>query len=113
MFINAQQERIFRGDTKVLHHVIFNGDNFNKTLYELIEGDELYFAILEPNQAWENAIVKKKLEVIPETSEFKIALSPTDTMYLMPGPYYYQVKLRRATGEVVTLNPRTYLWIQE
>ena len=113
MFINPNLERIFRGDSKTLTYTIYSEDNFCKNLYELVEGDELYFALLEPNQCWEEAILKKELTVTPGSSNIEVQFKPNDTMCLMPGLYYYQIKLRLSNGEVHTLNPRTSLWIQE
>ena len=42
-----------------------------------------------------------------------ISLKPQDTMCLIPGLYYYQLKLRTADEEVFTLIPKTAFYILE
>lgn len=109
-FINTPPElHMHRGDTYTIEATIYCGNNLTKQLYTLMDGDELYFAILEPNQCWENAIIKKKYT----TADFKISLDPKDTMCLIPGLYYYQIKLRNKGGEVCTLCNRSNLYILE
>ena len=99
LFINTSPElHTYRGDTLIIPE-----------LYTLLEGDEIYFALLEPNQCWEEAILKKKYT----TPDFDIKLDPKDTMCLIPGLYYYQIKLRNKEGEVYTLCPRSKLYILE
>ena len=110
LFINTKPElQMHRGDTVSIESEIYSGNNLIKELYKFNEGDELYFAILEPNQCWENAIVKKKF--IEDASHIK--LDPKDTMCLFPGLYYYQLKLRNKDGEVFTLCNRSRLYILE
>ena len=110
LFINTSPEiHTHRGDTLVIPSTIYSGDNLLRELYTLLEGDEIYFALLEPNQCWENAIVKKKFV----DTNFKIKLDPKDTMCLLPGLYYYQIKLRNKEGEVYTLCNRSKLYILE
>ena len=73
------------------------------------EGDEIYWALMEPNQPWEQAIVKKKLDI----SNLNVSLKPNDTLCLYPDQYYYQFKMRTAGGDVYTLCPRTSFYILE
>lgn len=110
LYINTVPEiHIHRGDTSIIPSTIYSGDNLSRELYTLMNGDEIYFALLEPNQCWENAIVKKKFV----DTDFKIKLDPKDTMCLIPGLYYYQIKLRNKDGEVYTLCNRSKLYILE
>ena len=111
------QVRLTRGDTLILPIQINQGDNMCPILYELAPKDEVYFALMEPNQPWEQAILKKKFGfedmvdgVIP------LKLKPADTMCLLPGLYYYQVKVRiYQDGEYIvnTIIPKTHFWIEE
>lgn len=110
LFINTRPElHIHRGDTFSIDCIIYSGNNLNRELYNLNDGDEIYFALLEPNQCWENAILKKN----SIDADSKIKFDPKDTMCLIPGLYYYQVKLRNKDGEVYTLCNRSKLYILE
>lgn len=65
-------------------------------------GDAVYFAILEPNQKWEDAIVKKAFTAFDfnyEDRSVELRLDSEDTEYLEPGNYYYEVKLYRCKEE--------------
>ena len=107
----------------------------------LARNQELYFAIMEPNQPFEFAIVKKKYDYDnpPEyvTSEelgtclckqftffdfngvaIKINLKPEDTVNLLPGRYYYTVKLKTNNTEdgsysVKTIVDKTLFYVLE
>ena len=84
-FINA-------GDKLTLRRYTLNADN------EARKGDILYFAIMEPNHKFEDAIVKKTFTADSPTNEFGdtlIELKPEDTENLLTGLYYYTVKLQR------------------
>ena len=66
--------------------------------YALGNDDILCFAVTEPHQDFEHAIIKKvftKDSPIDEDRDLIISFKPEDTEYLVPGVYYYQVKLRR------------------
>lgn len=74
----------------------------------------LYFALMEPNQIFENAIVRKvynsESELTPE-GDVLITFVPKDTEYLHPGKYYYQIKLVKFNGEVITIIPKTEFYL--
>lgn len=110
IYTRVDQLRIFRGDTVHIDATIRDGDAIQFVVYNVDPKDEIYFALTEPNQMWETAIVKKKFM----GSEYSnnVTLESKDTMRLHSGKYYYQLKLRRANGEVHTLNPKTLLYIQ-
>lgn len=67
--------------------------------YRLAGNDALYFGLLLPNQQFEDAIVKKKyttsdiIEGDPDGAVL-ITLEPKDTLCLLPGRYYYMIKLK-------------------
>ena len=114
------QIRLSRGDTLTLPIYINQGTSMDRIIYTLADNDELYFAIMEPNQPWEQAIVKKKYTCKDNTEDSGILLmiNPEDTMCLLPGLYYYQIKVRvfdldRNTYIVNSIIPKTQFWIEE
>ena len=87
-----------RGDTGVLEFNINLGTAVCQDIYDMKEGDFIYFGLLEPNQKWERAILKKtySYEDYDQTlRSVKVRFEPEDTEYLLPGTYYYQIKLFR------------------
>ena len=90
---------------------------------EHYDSDHLYFALLEPGQKWEEAIVKKAYwanDIDPITKTVMIHFYPEDTEYLKPGNYYYQIKLQRCSRStkdgyehIDTVVPRTKFVILE
>ena len=112
--------RFTRGDTIEIPITIYDGNAVNYHRYKLKDKDELYFGIMEPNQFFEDAIVRKKCTALDmnEDGDIFITLSPDESEYLLPGLYYYQVKVRlynSTTNEysVNTILPKTQLWIEE
>lgn len=113
------QIRLSRGDTLDLPLEINQGTKLDPIRYELQPNDEVYFALMEPNQPWEFAIIKKKYT----DKDFLEGLAslhfePEDTMCLLPGLYYYQVKVRiydPSTDRYIvnTIMPKTQFWIEE
>ena len=114
---NIGQIRLTRGDTLTLPIQINQGDNMYPILYELGEKDEVYFALMEPNQPWEQAILKKKFGYEDQIDGIiPLILRPSDTMCLLPGLYYYQIKVRIYQDDeyiVNTIIPKTHFWIEE
>lgn len=88
---------MMRGDSLVFPIKINIGTKLDPEYESLKESDALYFALMEPGQAFEDAVVKKKY-----TSEDKkdkdgntlVVLNPSDTENLLVGKYYYTVKHR-------------------
>ena len=74
--------------------------------YTLKEGDILFFGLMEPNQHFENAFLKKELhydDYDVEGGMLRVTIEPEDTIEMLPGTYYYQIKLLREDidGEVI------------
>lgn len=111
------QVRLSRGDSLILPIEINQGDNLTPISYELQPEDEVYFALMEPNQPWEQAILKKKYTYEDQQDGvISLKFKPSDTMCLYPGLYYYQIKVRiYDNGEylVNTIMPKTQFWIEE
>ena len=82
--------------------------------YILKDEDTVYFALMEPNTTFETAIVKKVFtnkDELTEQGDLYIKLSPKDTENLLPGKYYYTIKLKTDLSdddyEVQTVVPET------
>lgn len=100
--------------------VLNRGDSFSFDLtlkdetsengrYKLQGNDVVYFGLMDPHQPFETAWVRKRYtaEDCDEAGNLVIELSPKDTIALIPGVYYYSVKLKmdhfetdQETGEV-------------
>lgn len=96
--------KINRGDSFELSVRITEKFDLDKK-YLLQANEVVYFALLYPNQRFEDALLIKGYDLKdqnPETGEILISLIPNDTRTLTPGIYYYTVKLQRGgTLEVV------------
>lgn len=82
--------------------------------YTLVEGDTLYISIMEPNQSFDYGVIRKKLTKanLDELGFARFSLDPTDTINLLSGVYYIQMKLKLADsgttpGGVATIMPKT------
>ena len=86
--------------------VLNRGDSFSFDLtihdstadddrYRLKGNDTLYFGLMDPHQPFEVALVRKKytVEDCDEAGNLTINLDPEDTLDLIPGVYYYAIKL--------------------
>lgn len=97
-----------RGDSFQTPIFINKGTEINPNRYELTEDDTLYFAVMEPNQRFEDALIKKVYDKDSEKNEkgdILIKFDPIDTEYVLPGEYRYTVKLRTITPtEIPDLN---------
>ena len=88
--------KINRGDSFEMSAMIPDRDN--STSYFLTANDVLYFALLYPNQPFEEAIILKGYtheDQDVKTGAIKIELTPSETRHLSPGVYYYTTKLQR------------------
>lgn len=89
--------KINRGDS--FSHKIRIPEVNDYTNNHLLEDNEvIYFALLYPNQPFEEAILidgYTRKEQDDDTGEITITLSASETRNLAPGIYYYTVKLQR------------------
>jgi len=108
---NASIIRINRGDSFQKPLYINCGTFLNPVRYQLQEGDKVYFGVMEPNHYWEQSILRQRYDKDSDKTEdgdIIIKISPEETEYLLPGTYYYQVKLLRSEDlEVKTVVPTT------
>ena len=83
---------INRGDSFEASLFINCGTKMVPERYLLKPGDVVYFALMEPNQKFEDAILKKVYTLAdPMTSDgdLIISLKSEDTQHLLEGKYYY------------------------
>ena len=100
--------KINRGDSFEISVVITDKNDSTKP-YILTGADALYFALMYPNQRFEEAIFVKGYTLEEqnfETGEVILKIVPNDTRTLTPGVYYYTVKLQRG-GTLEVLDSTT------
>lgn len=86
-----------RGDSFRFPLTINFGTTLEPNTCGLRDHDKIYFAVMEPNQPFECALIKKVFtsEDVNEKDEVVISFKPKDTLCVLPGKYYYQIKLQR------------------
>ena len=109
---------LMRGDSFSSPIVINIGSKLYPNYYKLQGTDKLYFGLMEPNQAFEDAVMKKRFTIAdPTDSEGNtlLVINPKDTEKLLVGKYYYMIKLvvTDAFGneQVRTVVPPTLFWL--
>ena len=110
---------LLRGDSYTNPIIINLGSKLDPVIYKLTENDSLYFGLMEPNQAFEEAVLKKKYTCLSETDSngnILLKLLPSDTLNIAVGKYYYMVKLKTVNdlGEesVKTIIPPTQFFLE-
>ena len=85
-----------RGDTFSMPLHINIGTKYAPEYYTLEDGDEVYFALEEYNQPFEFALIRKVFNKsnLDGDGNVLITLSNNDTQCLLPGEYYYEIKLK-------------------
>lgn len=93
--------RLSRGDSFSLDIFVNIGTQLNPVQYVLGEGDRLYFALMEPNQPFEYALIRKEFTSDDNDEDGYVIMkfTPEMTEFLVPGIYYYMVKLVRPGEE--------------
>ena len=84
-----------RGDSYQFDLLIADSESPNG-FYRIQGDDTVYFGIMDPHQPFEEALVKKRFTVAdanPYTGLLTIVINPEDTLDLLPGTYYYAVKI--------------------
>jgi hypothetical protein len=83
-----------RGDTYEFDLTI-NDETSTDGRYRLKENDALYLGIMDPGQPFEIALIRKKVTVedTDTMGNINLVLNPEDTLDLLPGKYFYSVKL--------------------
>lgn len=118
--------KVNRGDSCSLDIKVFSNKDASKP-YLLTASDAVYFALLNPHQRFEDAILIKGYTLEDQNvsnGEITVNITPNDTRSLTPGVYYYTAKLQRGgtlevlndfdePDEVTTLIERTKFIINE
>lgn len=83
-----------RGDTYEFDLTIAD-DSSETGRYHLKGDDTIYFGIMDPGQPFETALVRKKYTVddTDAAGNLTIVIEPEDTLDLLPGKYFYAVKI--------------------
>lgn len=111
--------QVNRGDSFTVPLYINTGDDLNPKQYILQEGAEVYVGVMEPNQPFEDAIIRKKYthEDVDADGNINIIFNTEDTACLIPGLYYYQIKiklpLKDGSYAVNTIVQKTQFYILE
>lgn len=86
-----------RGDSFELPLFINQGTDITPVRYNMKNSNsEVYVGVMEPNQPFERAIIRKKYtkDDVNENGDIVIKFSSNDTVCLLPGKYYYQIKIK-------------------
>ena len=104
--------RLCRGDTLKQVFTLYENEPMNAQKYTPNDNDSIYFGVMEPNSCFEEALIRKKYtyQDFNDNLELKVILEPKDTLTVLPGMYYYQIKLKHGE-EVYTLVPQTPFYI--
>ena len=92
--------------------------------YRLIGDDAVYFGLMDPGQYFENALIRKKFDAtdLQSLADLLITLEPDETLDLLPGKYFYSIKLHlnhqelasgKYINKVVTLINKTKFILQD
>ena len=108
---------VVRGDSGEFDVSLNVGTNI---LPRYLNSDNLtvYFGVMEPNQPFETAILRQKYDSSSiQNNCVKIKLRPQDTRCLLPGKYYYQIKIEDihidGSSDVYTVVDKTQFFITE
>lgn len=100
---------INRGDYLEKEFVFTTGPFLEEKPLVVNEGDIIFFGLMDPNQHFEHALIKKEFgkKDITEDGEFTLILESEETLDLVPGIYYYSIKLLTSDSKIKTLIPKT------
>lgn len=110
---------LMRGDSLVLPIKINDGTKLEPRYRPLKSSERLYVGVMRPNQAFEDAVLKKTYNSESPTDDegnVLFMLAPEDTIRLLTGKYYYMVKLRTVdkygVDFVKTVVSPTLFWLE-
>lgn len=89
---------INRGDTfKIPLFIDCSKDIFNSIRFPMQDGDEVYFYLVEPNTSFKCPLIKQiyTKEDTNENGDVILKFAHKDTNWIVPGTYYYEIKVRR------------------
>ena len=99
---------IHRGDTFQAPILINIGTKINPEFYALDDRDVVYISICEPNQLFEDGLIRRI--VTQEQFDFErhawLNLSSEDTSNVKAGVYYYEIRIKLVDDTVAVIVPR-------
>ena len=111
---------ITRGDYFSLPLFMNQGTELKPLRYILDDKSQVYVGVMEANQPFETALIRKKFTSadLNDKGDINIEFFPEDTQCLLPGKYYYQIKLNKYNAEkdkyeVHTVVQKTQFFIEE
>lgn len=109
-----------RGDSFELPVIIKQGNAVDYDVYVLRPEDKVYLGVMEPNQPFETALIRKVFTMNDYRDSYDIIFRfwPEDTECVLPGKYYYQVKVQTFDEQyqrmdVETVIDKTLFYVQE
>ena len=116
---NASIIRINRGDFYQAPLFINEGTVLEPKRHIIQSDEKVYFGIMEPNKLWEQSILRQiytSESEMTEDGDLIITIPSKDTEFLIPGTYYYMVKLvkysdKEEVDKVITVVPATLFYI--
>lgn len=104
---------ITKGDYVCVPLFINIGTRLEMDNYTLKEGDIVYFSIMEPNQKFEEGVIRKTFNKnnLDSKGLVNIKIESTETDKILPGRYYMEIKLKLASGAISTIVPKTKFYI--
>lgn len=122
MFVCDQETGIIRmcrgDDVKVALFIDCGDDDYASRQYILNDTDTVYFAVLELQRPFEQAILCKSYTSHSEKDDngnLYITLDSSDTLNLLPGKYHYTIKMSSiedGKNLVTTIVPERELYIE-
>lgn len=108
--------RLARGDSFAVPLFINRGTVVSPVRYKIKNHPEatVYLGVMEPNEPFENALIKKKYTATSEINkngDIIIVFSPNDTLNVLPGKYYYSIKIDYGNNSVDTIVPMTEFFV--
>lgn len=85
-----------RGDSFTIPLFINQGTDVNPIRFIIGDNCEVYLGIMEPNQKFEDALIKKRYTTksLNKNGDIVISIRHQDTACLVPGKYFYELKIR-------------------
>lgn len=110
--------RLARGDSFTVPLFINRGTMVTPVRYLIKNHPEasVYLGVMEPNEPFENAVIKKKYTSTSEVNkngDLLIIFKPNDTLNLLPGKYYYSIKIDYGNNSVDTIVPNTEFFVMD
>lgn len=96
-----------RGDDFTLPVILNKGSNMSPELFNLKAEDVIYLGVMEYNMTFETAVIRKHITgVVTDNNKVEFTFNSDDTINLLPGLYYYMVKVV-IDGKVTTILDKT------